>query len=783
MSIAVDFLRKFYPNGMWVLTAIMPDSTPTKIHTRTFTPDRVDLLEDWLNVVNGTQNVYFHVNQPIRSLSKKALRGDIKSVNYFHVDIDPEPGKDIAEEQERALNLLKNPPSDVPKPSCIVFSGGGYQGFWKLDEPIHIGGDMIKAEDVKRFNMQLESVFSADNCHNIDRIMRLPGTTNIPDKKKRAKGRLSTQATLVEWHEDRVYDVEEFLQAPIVQSESDGFGGDTVEISGNVKRLDSVEDLPSQVSNHTKVLIVQGSDPNNPDKHPSRSEWVFEVCCALVKEGVEDEMIYSVITDPDFDISESILEKGNSAQRYATRQIERAKEFAVDPQLMSLNDKHAVISDVGGKCLIISEIYDQVMKRNKISRQSFGDFSNRYMNISVKIGEDKNNNPKYMPLGKWWLNHAERRQYDTIVFDPERTIHGAYNLWKGFNCHMKEGDCGLYLQHIRDNICGGNNTYYDYIVGWMAQAVQHPGQQGESAIVLRGRMGTGKSMFAKEFGSIWGKHFLQISNPKHLTGSFNAHLRDCVVVFGDEAFYANDKEHERILKTMVTEDMLMYEPKGVDVEPGPNFTHIILASDGDWVIPAGADDRRFFVLDVSDEQMQNREYFKALRHQMDNGGKEALLHMLMTYDLSDYDVRAIPKTKALIHQKELSFSQDEEWWYNKLQQGEILADIPNWDSDILRDDLLSDYAQYMDRFKINDRSNATKIGKFLKKVCPTGYPQGKQMSPQLIRLPNGKETMKRPYCYVFPTLQECRDHWDESKGGPFEWNPIINSETEDEPAF
>ena len=41
---------------------------------------------------------------------------------------------------------------------------------------------------------------------------------------------------------------------------------------------------------------------------------------------------------------------------------------------------------------------------------------------------------------------------------------------------------------------------------------------------------------------------------KHLVGNFNAHLRDKLLVFADEAFWAGDKRAEDQLKAMVTEE-------------------------------------------------------------------------------------------------------------------------------------------------------------------------------------------------------------------------------------
>jgi hypothetical protein len=196
--------------------------------------------------------------------------------------------------------------------------------------------------------------------------------------------------------------------------------------------------------------------------------------------------------------------------------------------------------------------------------------------------------------GSWWLKSPHRRQYHGLTFAPGRDVEGFYNLWRGFAVQAIPGDCSMYLTHLKDVICKGNDQYFVYLISWMARAVQQPDSPGQVAVVLRGAQGTGKSFFAKVFGQLFGRHFLQVSDPKHLVGSFNAHLRDCVILFGDEAFFAGDKSHESVLKTLITEENMQIERKGFDVEQSPNYTHLIMASNSQWVVPAGANERRFF---------------------------------------------------------------------------------------------------------------------------------------------------------------------------------------------
>lgn len=786
---SVEFLKLFHPSKYWTLTSIDPDKKA--IQTQSFSPDQEQEALDWISRFNGVRNVYFSVNPTIEKVSKKAEREDIASVDYLHVDLDPRAGEDIDEEQRRIANLLQSEGS-LPKPTFIVFSGGGYQGFWKLQEPIPINGDVSKAEDAKRYNQQIEMILGGDNTHDVSRIMRLPYTINIPDSKKLKKGRQRALATVVAHDPANVYPISKFAQAPEVQTADDGgFIAHSVNISGNIQRLASVDDLPETLPGRIKVMIVQGMDPDEPNKYGSRSEILFSVVVALVRAGVDDTTIYSVITDPDFGISQSVLDKKNS-KKYALRQIERAKEEAIHPELRRLNEKHAVIGDMGGKCRIISEVLDPAMKRTRISRQSFEDFRNRYGHIQVELGSDPNGKPIRKKLGHWWLENPLHRHFETICFAPGQEIDGSYNLWKGFGCEARPGDCSLFIAHLRDNICSGNLEHFNYLMGWMARAVQKPDSPGEVAVVMRGRMGTGKGLFAREFGSLFGRHFLQVSDPKHLVGSFNAHLRDCVVLFGDEAFFAGDKKHESVLKTLVTEPLITFEAKGVDAEAGPNFTHIILASNSNWIVPAGPDERRYFVLDVGSNKMQNADYFRAIMDQWNSGGREAFLYQLLTMDLSSFEVRSVPKTEALREQKLLSLDPEEEWWFTKLNEGRLMSSHAKWEGTVEKEELFSDFYMYMQKLGSYRRATKTALNKFLERVCPPSYPQIRQRWVEKKVMDNGGfevEEKTRPYFYDFPELSRVRDSWNLRFGYFGDWpeqdeeNPALPLKPEEDSPF
>lgn len=772
-SESIEFLQRWRPGGPWVLTAIeVGVGKKRKLVTRTFTATEGHALRKWLTTHGATKNIYFSVNPTRYPMEKKAERADMASLDFLHVDVDPRAGEDLVEEQERILRLFKEDlPEGIPEPTCVVFSGGGYQGFWRLADPAPLDGDLAKCEEAKLYNLQIELAFDADSCHNVDRIMRLPGTVNRPDERKRKKGRTEALAH-VEWWSDAEYELEAFTPAAAVQGTDGGFAAASpVTVSGNVQRLESLDELGPTVSDRCKVVINQGHDPDDPAKLGSRSDWLWYVVCELTRSKVADDVIFSIITDPGFQISAHILDQDNP-ERSALRQIERAKEHAIHPKLRELNERHAVLSDIGGKCRIISEVADGfVAGRTRLSFQSAADFKLRYCNQFVEY-QTASGGVVSKALGDWWLFHPNRRQYDTITFAPGFEVPGAYNLWKGFAFQSRPGVCDLFLAHVLDNVCDGDEKHYAYLMGWLASAVQNPASPGHTAIVMRGPQGTGKSFFAKTFGKLFGRHFLQVSDPKHLIGSFNAHLRDCVVLFGDEAFYAGDKKHESVLKMLVTEEMITIEAKGVDAHAAPNFVHLIMASNDAWVVPAGADERRFFVLDVGEDQKQNSAYFRAIQKELNDGGYEALLYKLRTWDLSKYDVRALPKTVGLIEQKILSYTSEQDWWYQKLVSGDL---IPNagWPEQVISQVLRDNFVEHTHSFRSTSRSSETRLGMFLRHCAPTGWPlRGRATGMHEVEIRGQVHRIMNPTVHRFPDLKKCREVWDERFGGPFDWPKI-----------
>ncbi|KAB0264731.1 DNA-primase RepB domain-containing protein [Microvirga brassicacearum] len=301
---AVAFLQAMHPKGSWHLVAMKPDGAPA---AKTFGPDQLDEMAAWIEGRQGVENLYHHVNTLTSGFrDKKARKADVEAATFLHVDVDD-------------LDALSRIERYAPRPTAVIFSGGGYQAFWRLDAPCS------NLERVERCNMRIAADLGGDNCHNADRIMRLPGTINVPNAKKQAAGRTPALAYVSEFTDwDRSYPIEAFTEVSLDPE----LTTPSTPLSVHITPV-GLDVLPEGVTAAIRSVIELGDDPERPQnseapRYPSRSEAVFHVACELVRAGCPEETIAGVFINPHLGISASILER-RAPIPYALKQARSAK--------------------------------------------------------------------------------------------------------------------------------------------------------------------------------------------------------------------------------------------------------------------------------------------------------------------------------------------------------------------------------------------------------------------------------------------------------------------------
>ncbi|WP_207683413.1 DUF5906 domain-containing protein [Desulfonema magnum] len=637
------------------------------------------------------------------------------------------------------------------KPSVMVFSGGGVHLYWILQEPV----TQVEIGQVELINRKIASALGGDmNATDASRILRIPDTVNRKPERNNALCKVERIDNFAYFLDD----FDDLAEPDTVKTVSDK---DTDYDPAKKNRR------AEQIMQCAFMAHCQADAATLP-----KIQW-YAMISQLVREKGGVRLIHELSRPyPAYSAQETdskILHALNDTGPLTCKRIrdlwdcgkdcgvkspaalahKKEADDNIREQIQKLNEKYAVVM-LGGKCLVMQETVNPILGTPDVVFSALKDFKNFHANCFVR-GPDN----KKISLPGLWIQSEERRQYRDIVCEPNGTPDGCYNLWRGLAVEPVQGEWSAFKNHIFEVICDEDRDLFRWVLAWIADLFQNPGgERPGTAIVLRGGQGTGKGTFVEQIGKILGKHYLPVASQSQVTGRFNNHLKDTFLLFCDEALWGGDRSKAGVLKNLITEPIIMIEAKNKDAFPLKNRVRMIMASNEDWVVPAGIDERRFAVMDVSDRYKKNYPYIEKIKDEMKNGGREAMLYDLLNLDISDVNLREIPKTKALLEQKINSMNTVQKYWYDPLADGEGDTIWENW---VKSDELYQNYLMFCDNIgQKKYRVLKPMFVKEMKKLCP-------------------KMTLSRPRAenqvrgYNFPSLEHCREMFEKFINMPLDW--------------
>lgn|GEM_PF-1311625 len=522
-----------------------------------------------------------------------------------------------------------------------------------------------------------------------------------------------------------------------------------------------------------------------------RDDYIYKRACSRQALGWPDDEIYNDCIKEDAKADPSnhpnYSTEGPLGEKIVREKVASALKFpkgktvlTEDSAFKSMNEEYAV-SWAGADVVVLREHVDPISKRNTVSfvepRAMKLMLANKFIFIAGKT----------RPLFDYWLSNPQRREFRQIVFEPNTPTPGDFNLWRGWAVEPDprgEEGCKLFLFHLKDILCDGNEAHYQWALAWMAQAVQEPGKRPGTTIVLKSGEGAGKGIEIEYFGRLWGQHFLHLADQQRLTGRFNDHLKDALLVYGDEVFFGGDRQAANILKSIITDETLAIEPKFKSVLQVRNHIRLVLATNEEWAIPTGLDARRFFMPKVSDKRRDDSAYFQALADEMNTGGPGALLHYLQHLEIKDINLRNPPKTETLLEQKHMSLNPAQRFWFERLIEGEPMEnqfDREGWETYQLNGSWIKPgegeirirkkafYQSYIDGCKdANDRYRSSpeifwhQIKKLLPFDADISYSksQFKKITPDPDPTKSPSIEIRWERAAVIPNLVECRQAFE-----------------------
>lgn len=235
-----------------------------------------------------------------------------------------------------------------------------------------------------------------------------------------------------------------------------------------------------------------------------------------------------------------------------------------------------------------------------------------------------NNKPIYTTLYNWFMEEESTFYRLTLKVNAPQlySIDGQYymNLFQGFKWktpkqptdEQKKG-INLIWNHVFTVLCSKNEKAFNLLKKLICLTIA--GQKSKIIIYLRSIEGTGKGIFTNFIiDKVLGSNICHSTGKTKCLESFNGELMGKILLSFQEMRCSNPEAWATMneeLKYLATEPFIDIEQKGKTKINLENILSIWISSNNNH-IKISKNDRRYLVLDVSDEKVGDAAYFNEL---------------------------------------------------------------------------------------------------------------------------------------------------------------------------
>jgi hypothetical protein len=227
---------------------------------------------------------------------------------------------------------------------------------------------------------------------------------------------------------------------------------------------------------------------------------------------------------------------------------------------------------------------------------------------------------KEFQIAKLWFNHYKRRNAEAAVWVPFTVDHPVsiktpsryVNTWKPFKwdedvCRTASFNCDTTIvnkldKFVQDVICAGNQDKLNFLKAWLKVKVTNPANPPQTAIILKGPQGAGKSTFFLHYiqpffeeKAVSDDHFIHTLGGAWFGDMYNTAL----IVFADEFQFDELKDQKlKRFNNVVTGRTRIYKEKNNKEKPITNYMSILFATNDNQVIHVVDKQRRLVLFNV-----------------------------------------------------------------------------------------------------------------------------------------------------------------------------------------
>lgn len=244
-------------------------------------------------------------------------------------------------------------------------------------------------------------------------------------------------------------------------------------------------------------------------------------------------------------------------------------------------------------------------------------------------------------------------------------------------------------------ISNHNNEKLDYLVKYLAHAVQKPREIPGVCLVVTGSQGCGKDTTFNIFmeyvlGSIYSTNY---DRNEHFFNPYDSSKGRKVMLKLEEANATYCSENSHSLKSLITNKKIKINPKHKIEYEVDNFARCIFTTNEGNPVNLEGDDRRYVLYDCSLEKSKDRAFWKDVHTTLftETAGR-ILYHYFKSLDIQSFDVMTFPVSE---------YQQEVQQTWRSIED----LFIEDWDGEEANvESLFNKYRQFCIRLKMKEDS-------------------------------------------------------------------------------
>ena len=287
-----------------------------------------------------------------------------------------------------------------------------------------------------------------------------------------------------------------------------------------------------------------------------------------------------------------------------------------------------------------------------------------------------------------WLKDPSQRTYNCIDFLPPPLVSPAdtFNTFRGFAAEKLPKNPASYVfdfspvDNLLFNLCDQQLEAKEYILSWLAHIIQYPASLPRIGIVIKSKQGRGKNML---FGTLFGEKILgttlynSSARADNFFGKFANGFVNRLLCNFNEVEIKDIQNLMGAVKEAITEPVLNYEKKGVDVIKIRYCARQLWFTNNDIPLKISSDDRRWVAVQASSSMPEtgtpeHQAVFSTLKNWIDdNQNVRGFFEFLKARDISNWNPDKRPKTSFYTDLQQLSLDRIDQWLVDRIESGSL----------------------------------------------------------------------------------------------------------------